>query len=108
MFLRFSIALCDLAAFVKAVRDIVNKTPLALPLQGLRITFSGESEIYLATAYERKTVNIEYRLWNRKDLFGHPSGSLASYQTISQILVSRHEKFRWFCEIEGFISGRQI
>lgn len=107
---RFSIALCDLSDFVKTVKDILTKTPLAVPLQGIRITFSGESDIYLATAYKRKTVNIEYRLWNRKDLFGHPSGSSAAYQIISQVLVSFKMKILLILSINLKLSftGRQI
>lgn len=86
---RFSIALCDLADFVKTVKDILKKTPTSFPIFGIRITFSGKSNIYLSTSYGRESVNVEFRALNRKNLTNDPSGSSAGYQAIVQVLVSQ-------------------
>lgn len=88
---RFSIALCDLPDFVETVKDIIKKTPTAFPLLGIRITFSGKSEIFLSTSYDRESVNVEFRMPNRNDIFKEPSASLAGYQTILQALVSQNK-----------------
>lgn len=50
--------------------------------------FSDKSDIYMSTAYGRQTVHFEFYIWNRKDPYNNPSGSLAGYQTILQLLVS--------------------
>lgn len=49
--------------------------------------FSDKSDIYMSMAYGRQTVHFEFYVWNRNDQYNDPSGSLAGYQTILQILV---------------------
>lgn len=50
--------------------------------------FSDKTDILMSTAYGIQTVHFEFYLWNRKDRYSDPSGSLAGYQTIIQLLVS--------------------
>lgn len=85
---RFGLDLALLPDFIKDIKDIVTKTPTAFPLQGILMRFSDKSDIYMSTAFGRQTVHFEFYLWNRKDLYNEPSGSLAGYQTILQLLVS--------------------
>lgn len=87
LFLRFALELSRLREFVEAVKAIVKKTPTAFPLQGILMRFSDKSDILMSTAYGRQTVHFEFYLWNRKDVYNRPSGSLAGYQTILQTLV---------------------
>lgn len=84
---RFAIALEDLESFVSVVKDIQTKTPVAFPVQGLVMRFSGKSDIYTSTAYKRDTVNIQFYLTKRTNEREDASASLAGYQTISQSLV---------------------
>lgn len=42
----------------------------------------------MSNSYGRETVHFEFYLWNRQDPYNQPSGSLAGYQTILQMLVS--------------------
>lgn len=85
--LRFAIDLADLPALVAIVKDIIRKTPVAFPLQGILMRFSDKSDIYMSTAYGRQTVHFEFYVWNREDVYNDPSGSMAGYQTILQTLV---------------------
>lgn len=85
---RFGLDLADLPKFIAEIKDIIKKTPTAFPLQGVLMRFSDKSDIYMSTAYGRQTVHFEFYLWNRKDPYNQPSGSLAGYQTILQLLVS--------------------
>lgn len=84
---RFGLDLSRLGEFIEAVKKIVKKTPTAFPLQGILMRFSDKSDIYMSTAYGRQTVHFEFYLWNRRDTYNRPSGSLAGYQTILQTLV---------------------
>lgn len=87
---RISLSLTDLPAFIRAVKDIVKKTPTAFPLQGILMRFSDKSDIYMSNSYGRQSVHFEFYLWKRKDEYNHASGSLAGYQTILQTLVCRN------------------
>lgn len=49
--------------------------------------FSGKSDVYMSTAYQRDTVHVEFALWKRTDTYNEASGSLAGYQTILQTMV---------------------
>lgn len=71
------------------MKDIISKTPTAFPLQGILIRFSDRSDIYMSTAYGRQTAHFEFYFLNRDDRYNEPSGSLAGYQTILQLLVSK-------------------
>lgn len=88
---RFGLALTDLPNFIRDVKDIIQKTPTVFPLQGILMRFSDTSNIYMSSAYGRQTVHFEFYLWNRKDPYNQPSGSLAGYQTILQTLVSTED-----------------
>lgn len=50
----------------------------------------------MSTAYGRQTVHFEFYVWNRNDKYNEPSGSLAGYQTILQILVIKVGNFFGF------------
>lgn len=54
--------------------------------------FSNATDIYMSTAYGRQTCHFEFYLWNRKDRYNDPSGSLAAFQTIIQLIVSIWEE----------------
>lgn len=58
--------------------------------------FSDKSDIHMSTAYGRQTVHFEFYVWNRNDKYNEPSGSLAGYQTILQILVIKVGNFFGF------------
>lgn len=73
--------------FINDVKDVLSKTPAAFPLQGILMRFSDASDILLSTAYGRQTVHFEFYVWNRRDPYNDPSGGLAGYQTILQVLV---------------------
>lgn len=62
--------------------------------------FSDKSDILMSTAYGRQTVHFEFYVWNRNDQYNEPSGSLAGYQTILQILVIKVGNF--FCFLVNF------
>ncbi|XP_037045984.1 probable L-gulonolactone oxidase 4 [Bradysia coprophila] len=83
----FSIKTCDLADFAEAVKDIIKKTPTAFPVLGIRITFSGRSDIFLSPSFGQESAYVEFRMLNTKDLFNQPSASLAGFQTIVQALI---------------------
>ncbi|XP_037034206.1 L-gulonolactone oxidase 5-like [Bradysia coprophila] len=83
----FSLELCRLGDFVRAVKAIVEKTPTVFPLQGILMRFSDRSDILMATSYGRVSVHFEFYLWNRDDIYERASGSLAGYQTILQTLT---------------------
>ncbi|KAJ6635226.1 L-gulonolactone oxidase 5 [Pseudolycoriella hygida] len=86
----FGVDLPKLPSFIAKVKDIVNKTPTAFPLQGILMRFSDKSDIYMSTAYGSQTVHFEFYLWNRRDPYNEPSGSLAGYQTILQMLRNEY------------------
>ncbi|XP_037041555.1 L-gulono-1,4-lactone dehydrogenase-like isoform X3 [Bradysia coprophila] len=86
---KFSLALSDLELFVKAVKDIVKKTPSAFTINGLHFRFSGKSDNYMSTSYGRNSVNVEFYRWKRVDPYNDASASLAGYQTILQTLARR-------------------
>ncbi|XP_037034050.1 L-gulonolactone oxidase-like [Bradysia coprophila] len=83
----FSLELSRLGDFVKAVKAIVARTPTAFPVQGILMRFSDRSDILMSTSYGRVSVHFEFYLWNRDDIYGRASGSLAGYQTILQTLT---------------------
>lgn len=89
-FSRIGIALTDLKDFVSAVKDIEKKTPTTFPVQGLVFRFSGKSDIYMSTAYQRDTVHVEFLMVKRTNVYNDASGGLAAYQTILQTLVYRN------------------
>lgn len=80
--------------FINDIKDIIRKTPTAFPLQGILMRFSDKSDIYMSTAYGRQTVHFEFYLWKRNDPYNEPSGSLAGYQTILQLLVMQQLRLR--------------
>ncbi len=84
---KFSLELSRLGDFIEAVKTIVKKTPTAFPLQAILMRFSDRTDIYMSPSYGRQSVHFEFYLWNRNDIYGHASGSLAGYQTILQTLV---------------------
>ncbi len=84
---RFSLPLSRLGEFINEVKAIVKKTPTAFPLQGILMRFTDASDIYMSTSYRRQSVHFEFYLWKRDDMYERPSGSLAGYQTILQLLV---------------------
>lgn len=84
---RFNLDLNLLPEFITVVKDIVKKTPVVFPLQGLYMRFSGKSHDYMSTSYGRDAVHVEFYLWNRDDPYNDASASLAGYQTILQTLV---------------------
>jgi len=86
----FGVALDDLPALIKDVKEIIKRTPVAFPIQGVVMRFSDTTDILMSTAYGRQTVHFEFYLWNRKDRFEDPSGSLAGYQTILQLMVNKY------------------
>lgn len=87
--LRIGIAVTDLPDFVAVVRDVEQKTPLAFPVQGLVMRFSGASDIYMSTAYQRDSIHVEFMVPKRTDAYNYATGCLAGYQTILQTMV-RH------------------
>lgn len=87
-FSRFALDLADLPNFIRDVKKVISKTPAVFPLQGILMRFSDKSNIYMSTAYGRRTVHFEFYVLNRKDQYNEPSASLAGYQTILQILVN--------------------
>ncbi|KAJ6647385.1 L-gulonolactone oxidase 5 [Pseudolycoriella hygida] len=87
----FALDLADLPDFITDIKDIISKTPTAFPLQGILMRFSDKSDIYMSTAYGRQTVCFEFYLWNRNDPYNQPSGSLAGYQTILQLLTHKYK-----------------
>ncbi len=86
--IRFGVDLDELPNFIAEIEDIRTKAPTVFPLQGVLMRFSDKDEAYMANSYGRQTVHFEFYLWNRKDPYNQPSGSLAGYQTILQMLVS--------------------
>lgn len=90
---RIGFALTDLPAVIATIKDIVKKTPTAFPLKGLIFRFSGKSDIYMSTSYERDTVHMEFLHWKRSDVYNDASGNLAGYQTILQALVNTNKKY---------------
>ncbi|XP_037034051.1 L-gulonolactone oxidase-like [Bradysia coprophila] len=84
----FGLELSRLGEFIEEVKAIIKATPTAFPLQGILMRFSDKSDIYMSTAYGRQTVHFEFYVWNRKDIYNRPSGSLAGYQTILQTLTN--------------------
>ncbi|KAG4068841.1 hypothetical protein HA402_004989 [Bradysia odoriphaga] len=84
----FGLELSRLGEFIEKVKAIIKMTPTAFPLQGILMRFSDKSDIYMSTAYGRQTVHFEFYVWNRKDIYNRPSGSLAGYQTILQMLTN--------------------
>ncbi|KAJ6635180.1 L-gulonolactone oxidase 2 [Pseudolycoriella hygida] len=83
------IPLKRLPDFVKAVKDIVKKTPTTFPLQGMWIRFSGKSDIFMSTNYGRDSVHIEFIVMHRKKAYEEASGGLAGVQTILQNAVKQ-------------------
>lgn len=84
---RFCIGTSNLTAFVAATKDVMTKTPLTFPLSGILLRFSRNSDAYMSTSYGRDTVNVEFSKWKRRDMYNDPSGSLAGFQLLQQILV---------------------
>lgn len=79
--------MADLKDFVLVVKDIQEKTPIAFPLQGIIMRFSGNSDIHMSTAYQRDTAHIEFFVVKRENPYDDATGNLAGYQTIAQTLV---------------------
>lgn len=75
------------------MKDISEKTPTAFPLQGVWVRFSGKSDMYLSSAYQRDAAHIEFAVWKTRDFYNKPSGSLAGYQTIMQAMVTIQQRF---------------
>lgn len=84
---RISIPLTSLADLVSTVNDIQKKTPLAFPLDGLIMRFSGKSDSFLSPDFRRDTINVEFAIMKRTDEYNDSSGGLAGYQTLLQAMV---------------------
>ncbi|XP_037029702.1 L-gulonolactone oxidase 5-like isoform X2 [Bradysia coprophila] len=85
----FCIDINSLSDFVETTQDIMKTTPVAFPLTGIFIRFSGESDAYMATNFGRDTAHVEFAMWKRTDSYNKASGNLAGYQLLAQALAKK-------------------
>ncbi|OXA60733.1 L-gulonolactone oxidase [Folsomia candida] len=82
-----SVDLDELPKLINAIKDILSKAPAAFPFQGILLRFSAKSTDFMSTSYGRDSVNFEFYIANRKNMYQKAASGLAAYQAIMQLLA---------------------